>query len=118
MAGFGKKNARGVELRRVMIYAAAEVFEKEKLSRRLLGNDEVQEIVQLVCESKKVCPSRVEFSSAVVGTKRLTSHRTFIESIATRWSSGSVEIQYDDLKLAGTLLERTDSETARLRPLI
>ncbi len=118
MAGFGRKNARGVELRRVMIFAAAEVFEKEKQSRRLLGNDEMQEIVQLVCDSQRVHPSRVEFSSAVVGTKRLTMHRTFIESIATRWSNGPAAVQYDDLKTAGKLLEKVAAEPSRLPPLI
>jgi hypothetical protein len=118
MPGFGKRNARGVDLRTVMIYAAAEVFEKEKEARRLLRKDEMQEIVQLVCSSQNVETSRFEFSSAVAGTKRLAMNRAFIESIATRWSRGNIALQNDDIKRAGEILEDTSSETARVRPIM
>jgi len=101
-----------------MIFAAAEVFEKEKASRRLLRKDEMQDIVHLVCQSQNIEPSRVEFSGAVVGTKRLAMNRAFVESIATRWSHGNVELKNHDLRKAREILERTTSETARVRPLV
>ena len=117
MPGFGKRNARGLDLRAVMIYAAAEVFEKEKESRRLLRKDEMQNIVHLVCKAKNVKPSPVEFSGTVAGTKRLTMNRAFIETIASRWSRGPATLKSDDLKKAGEILEITKSETSRVRPL-
>lgn len=118
MPGFGKKNARGHDLRAVMIYAAAEIFEKEKESRRLLRKDEMQDIVNLVCKARNVQPSRVEFSSAVVGTKRLSSNRAFVDSLATRWSNGPIKLKDSDLKRAREILESTNAESAHLRPLV
>ena len=118
MPGFGKRNARGVDLRTVMIYAAAEVFEKEKEARRLLRKEEMQDIVQLVCSAQNLEPSRIEFTSAVAGTKRLAMNRSFIESIAMRWSRGNIALRNDDLKKAGEILEDTSSETARVRPIM
>lgn len=118
MPGFGKRNARGVDLRTVMIYAAAEVFEKEKEARRLLHKEEMQDIVELVCSAQNVETNRVEFSTAVAGTKRLAMNRSFIESIATRWSRGNIALRTDDLKKAGEILEDTSTDTARVRPIM
>lgn len=117
MPGFGRKNTRGHDLRAVMIYAAAEIFEQEKATRRLLRKEEMQDIVYRVCKARHVNANRAELGSAFVGTKRLSANRMFVESIARRWSRGHDGLRDDDIRRAREILETTDSEPARLHPL-
>lgn len=119
MAGFGKKNARSNDLRKIMIHGAAEVFEKEISLRRQVTRDEILAIVKTVCEEREMTLSDVEFSSVVAGTKRLATNRRFIEDIVAKWSDGRAALGYEDLKKAGEILGNTASEGrgSQFRPL-
>jgi hypothetical protein len=118
MSGFGKKNARSNDLRKLMIHAAAEIFEKEISARRQATRDEIHATVRSVCVEREMTLSDLEFSSVVAGTKRLATNRRYIEGIVAKWSNGRVALGYEDIKQAGDILGDTGSEgRGHFRPL-
>jgi hypothetical protein len=118
MSGFGKKNVRSHDLRKLMIYAAAEIFEKEISAQRQANRDEIHAIVKSVCVKRDMPLSDLEFSSVVAGTKRLATNRRYIEGVVAKWSDGRVALGFEDIKQAGDILGDTGSEgRGQFRPL-
>jgi hypothetical protein len=97
MAGFGKKNAKELNIRALMIHAAAEIFAQEKDVKRLLTRTEIEKIVKLVFSSHEHNPTPGEISYALAGTNRLVlGSRDYIETIVTRWRRGNVSLNKED----------------------
>jgi hypothetical protein len=115
MPGFGKKNRRGTDLRKLMIVGAAHVFRKEiALSGRPPSSVEIASIITSLCSKHKLTLSEAEFSSVTTGTTRLAKNRRYIEEILARWSRGRASLEYEDLRKAGELLNGIEGDaTAR-----
>jgi len=107
MAGFGKKNARTVELREAMVRAAAELYAMEIDSRQLSTKDQTEQVAELVLSSLGLKPSRVEYISVVAGVRRLLSNRDFIRPIVSRWMNGRTVITAAEMEAAGQILVST-----------
>lgn len=104
--GFGKKDSRTNDLRKLMIFAATQLYERElATSGRPLTYDEIVSLITHASRRQKMDLSDTEFQSVLSGAVKLAKNRQYVGEISNRWSKDGNSLNYDDFRKAEALLD-------------